>query len=98
MWDELPAGKPVSNDVDYSKLKSIADEPHWNEFVQSVGGELVAPLIKRQGVKSADYETEQEDIDFHEIAGDICEAIACTAMPNGSTAHAGRKHEQRSTD
>lgn len=44
-----------SDDTDYSKCKSIADEPHWNDFVQSVGGELVHPLIKRQGVKNADY-------------------------------------------
>jgi hypothetical protein len=42
-------------DTDYSKLRSIADEPHWNAFVPTVGGELVAPLIKRQGVKNADY-------------------------------------------
>jgi hypothetical protein len=43
------------DEIDYSKLKSIADEPHWNEFVQNVGGQLVAPLIKREGVKNADY-------------------------------------------
>jgi len=40
---------------DYQNYRSIADEPHWNEFVQKTGGELVAPLIKRQGVKNADY-------------------------------------------
>jgi len=33
----------------------LADEPHWNEFVVEFGGELVAPLIKRAGVKNADY-------------------------------------------
>ncbi|MDB5460337.1 MAG: hypothetical protein JWO72_2078 [Caulobacteraceae bacterium] len=43
------------SDVDYSQMRSIADEPHWNTFVQSVGGELVSPLIKRQGVQNADY-------------------------------------------
>jgi hypothetical protein len=43
------------DEVDYSKLKSIADEPHWNDFVQSIGGQLVASMIKRQGVKNADY-------------------------------------------
>jgi len=43
------------SDVDYSQLRSIADEPHWNTFVQSAGGELVAPLIARQGVQNADY-------------------------------------------
>lgn len=42
-------------DVDYSKMRGIADERHWNEFVQLVGGELVAPLIKDQGVQNADY-------------------------------------------
>jgi hypothetical protein len=42
-------------DVDYSKLKSIADEQHWNEFIPTAGGELVAPLIKRQRVQNADY-------------------------------------------
>ena len=41
---------------DYSQCRGIADEPHWQKFVQSVGdGELVAPLIKRQGVKNADF-------------------------------------------
>jgi len=43
------------NNIDYSQVRSIADEPHWNTFVQRAGGELVAPLIKRQGVKNADY-------------------------------------------
>ncbi|MFL6759453.1 hypothetical protein [Sphingomonas sp.] len=40
---------------DYSSMKGVADEPHWNAFVPTVGGQLVAPLIKRQGVKNADY-------------------------------------------
>jgi hypothetical protein len=40
---------------DYSQRKGIADEPHWQEFVQCAGGELVAPLIARQGVKNADF-------------------------------------------
>lgn len=43
------------SDIDYSQMRSIADEPHWNAFVQSIGGELIAPLIKRQGVQNADY-------------------------------------------
>jgi hypothetical protein len=42
-------------ETDYSQRRSIVDEPHWNAFVPSVGGELVAPLIKRPGVKNADY-------------------------------------------
>ncbi len=41
--------------IDYSQKRSIADEPHWNTFVGSVGGEPVSPLIHRQGVKNADY-------------------------------------------
>lgn len=40
---------------DYSLMRSVADEPHWNVFVPLAGGELVAPLIKRQGVANADY-------------------------------------------
>jgi hypothetical protein len=42
-------------DIDYSKLKGVADEPHWNEFVITAGGELVAPRIKQEGIKNADY-------------------------------------------
>jgi hypothetical protein len=42
-------------DTDYSKLKGVADEPHWNEFVLTAGGEPVAPHIKEEGVKNADY-------------------------------------------
>ena len=34
------------DEVDYSQLKGIADEEHWNKFVLMMGGELVAPLIK----------------------------------------------------
>lgn len=36
-------------------LRHIADEAHWNEFVLECGGELIAPLISRQGVQNADY-------------------------------------------
>jgi hypothetical protein len=42
-------------DVDYSQMRSVADETHWNAFVQTVGGELISPLIKRPGVQNADY-------------------------------------------
>lgn len=41
--------------IDYSQLKGVADEPHWQQFVQEIGGELVAPLISRKGVKNADF-------------------------------------------
>lgn len=41
--------------TDYSSLRGCADEAHWNEFVVKVGGELVAPLICKQGVENADY-------------------------------------------
>lgn len=44
------------DDEDYSQRKGVADEPNWQEFVQGLGGgELVAPLITRQGVKNADF-------------------------------------------
>lgn len=42
-------------DIDYSKQKGVADETHWIQFVQEVGGQLVAPLITRQNVKNADF-------------------------------------------
>ena len=43
-------------DEDYSQRKGVADEPNWQEFVQGLGGgELVTPLIARQGVKNADF-------------------------------------------
>ncbi|WP_056294744.1 hypothetical protein [Afipia sp. Root123D2] len=41
--------------IDWSQKRGIADEKHWNKFVPTAGGELVAPRIKRQGVKNADY-------------------------------------------
>jgi hypothetical protein len=44
-----------TGEIDYSKRRGVADEPHWNEFVLMAGGELVAPHIKRQGIKNADY-------------------------------------------
>ncbi|MBX5144952.1 hypothetical protein [Rhizobium lentis] len=43
------------DEVDYSKIKGIADEKHFDEFIPLVGGERVDPLITRQGVKKADY-------------------------------------------
>src|SRR5260370_11801091 len=42
-------------DVDNSKMKGVTEEPHWTEFVLTAGGEIVAPIIKREGVKNADY-------------------------------------------
>lgn len=42
-------------EIDYSQRRGIADEPHWNKFVLTAGGELVSPRIKHQGVKNADY-------------------------------------------
>ncbi len=42
-------------DPDYSQMRGVADEPHWNEFVQTAGGQLIAPLIKRERVQNADY-------------------------------------------
>lgn len=43
------------SDKDYSQMRSVADEPHWQEFVKRTGGELVAPLITRQKVQNADF-------------------------------------------
>lgn len=42
-------------DPDYSQMRGVADEPHWNDFIQTAGGQLVSPLIKREGVQNADY-------------------------------------------
>jgi len=42
-------------DKDYSQMRSVADEPHWQEFVKRTGGELIAPLITRQKVQNADF-------------------------------------------
>ena len=36
-------------------MRSVADEPHWQEFVKRTGGELIAPLITRQKVQNADF-------------------------------------------
>ena len=52
------------NDKDYSKMRGVVDEPHWQEFVQTVGGELVAPLITRQGVKNADFLFRSEMVSY----------------------------------
>ncbi len=49
-----PTGRLVS-DIDWSQRRGIADETHWNAFVPTAGGELVAPRIKRKGVRNADY-------------------------------------------
>lgn len=43
------------SDKDYSQMRSVADEPHWQEFVKRTRGELVAPLITRQNVQNADF-------------------------------------------
>ena len=43
-------------------IRNIADEPHWNRFVVGFGGELVAPLIKSQGVQNADYLFREERV------------------------------------
>ncbi len=45
----------MDEDHDWSKDKGIADESHFNEFVPLARGELVSPLIRKQGVKNADY-------------------------------------------
>jgi hypothetical protein len=50
-----PGGHRPVTPIDYSTMKGIADEPHWNDFVPKSGGKLVAPLIKRKGVRNADF-------------------------------------------
>ncbi|MGF7151458.1 hypothetical protein FHS96_005124 [Sphingomonas zeicaulis] len=45
----------MDDEPDWAAVKGIADEKHWVEFIPRVGGELVAPHIKRQGVKNADF-------------------------------------------
>jgi len=42
-------------DVDYSIVKGVANEPNWQKFVLQFGGELVAALIVRPGIKNADF-------------------------------------------
>ncbi len=42
-------------ELDWAAMRGIADEEHWVQFISRVGGELVAPHIKRQGVKNADF-------------------------------------------
>jgi len=44
-----------SNEPDWAAIRGVADEEHWVQFISRVGGELVAPHIKRQGVKNADF-------------------------------------------
>lgn len=48
--------------ADYSNLKGCADEAHFNDFVPTANGELVAPLITKQGVKNADYLWRQSQV------------------------------------
>ena len=43
------------DEPDWATMRGIADEKHWIQFISRVGGELVAPHIKRQGVKNADF-------------------------------------------
>lgn len=43
------------DEPNWAAMRGIADEEHWIQFIPRVGGELVAPHIKRQGVKNADF-------------------------------------------
>ncbi|MGF6176583.1 hypothetical protein [Ensifer sp. 4252] len=40
---------------DYSKLKGVAEEKHFDQCIGRVGGERIDNLITRMGVKKADY-------------------------------------------
>ena len=42
-------------DQDYSKLKGVAEEKHFDICIRRVGGERIDSLITRSGVKKADY-------------------------------------------
>lgn len=44
-----------SDEPNWAAMRGIADEEHWVQFIPRVGGELVAPHIKRPGVKNADF-------------------------------------------
>jgi len=44
-----------ADEPDWAAMRGIADEEHWVQFIPRVGGALVAPYIKRQGVKNADF-------------------------------------------
>lgn len=48
-------GGVVDDDRDFSTEKGVADEANFNEFVPLAFGELVSPLIEREGVRNADY-------------------------------------------
>lgn len=50
-----PQVSAAMEEIDYSQRRGIADEPHWNKFVLTAGGEPVGPHIKRQGIRNADY-------------------------------------------
>ncbi|ACE99332.1 hypothetical protein Rpal_0774 [Rhodopseudomonas palustris TIE-1] len=43
------------DEIDWSQMRGLADEAHWNQFVPTSGGELVATKIRRPGVQNADY-------------------------------------------
>jgi hypothetical protein len=44
-----------NNEPDWANISGVADEEHWIQFIPRVGGELVGPHIKQQGVKNADF-------------------------------------------
>jgi hypothetical protein len=85
--------KPHLIDKDYSQMRSVADEPHWQDFAKRAGGELVAPLITRQKVQNADFifrhnrvvvelkVLETEFLDTPTVAGKI--GAAFDRYPNG---------------
>lgn len=47
---------PVEN------VRGISNELHWNEFVKSVGGELIAEQIITPGIENADYLFRQREV------------------------------------
>jgi hypothetical protein len=49
-------------EIDYSEQQGCADEKHWRDFVESVGGELIDTLITTPGVEQADFLFRKENV------------------------------------
>ena len=49
------------SDVDYSQMRSIADEPHWNTFVQSADGKYGIAAVASCDTEADDYHREFTD-------------------------------------
>jgi hypothetical protein len=52
----------MSGQIDYSQERGVSDEQNWIKFVLELGGELATPLVKRSGIKSADFLFRKEKV------------------------------------